>query len=134
MTEKDPNHWLYRLTADEWLRAADNELQQARTAFAGKHQRTGVTHARRAAGMAINAVLCGAPDEAYGRSYMEHLQALGRDAAVGEELRQAAMWLLQMPLVPELVTLGPRGDVSLAEPAASIVAYARSVLAPRGTA
>lgn len=134
MPEKDPNHWLYRLTADEWLRAAENELRAAQQAFLGKQQRTAVTHARRAAGMALNALLVVSPDEKYGRSYMDHLQALSEDPAVASELRAAATRLLQMPLRQELVVLGPRGDVTQADAAARIVAYAASLIAPKHTA
>ena len=55
--------------------------------------------------MALNAVLANsdAPDERYGRSYMDHLLALGNDATVPEEVRVAARLLGQTPL--------PGGDV-----------------------
>lgn len=122
-------HWLFRLTAEQWLDAADNELRGAQTALLGKHQRTGVTHARRAAGMAINAVLRLAPDDAYGRSYMDHLQALHRDPAQSAELREAAHRLLTVPITPQLVTLGPKGDTKPADFAARIFAYARDFVA-----
>jgi len=131
MPEKDPEHWLYRLTSDEWLSAAENELCSSRTAFLHKQQRPAVAHARRAAGMAWNAVLCLAPDERYGRSYMEHLQALSQDSVVAPELRAAAGRLVAMPLAPELVTLGAHGDPSQADPAALILEYARSLLRGR---
>src|SRR5262245_57832093 len=57
MPERDPDHWLYRLDAGEWLRAAENELKRAEAALTHKQQRAGVAGARRAAGMAWNAVL-----------------------------------------------------------------------------
>ena len=47
--------------------------------------------------MALNARLWLDPDPAYGRSYMEHLQALHKDATVSEELRDAARRLLAVP-------------------------------------
>jgi hypothetical protein len=123
-----PQHWLHRLTAEQWLEAAANELRGAHEALLGKHQRTGVTHARRAAGMALNAILCLAPDEAYGRSYMEHLQALHKDPAVAAELREAAHRLLSVPIVQQLVTLGPKGDTQPADFAARIFAHAKAVV------
>lgn len=137
MPDRDPEHWLYRLTADEWLRAADNELNQARQAFTGRQQRTGVTYARRAAGMALNALLWGAPDESYGRSYMDHLGAFSQDPAVREDLRAAAVSLLRMPLAQQLVTIGVKasqGDAQQAAPAALILEYVHSVIAPKGRA
>src|SRR5437868_285737 len=102
----DPDHWLHRLTADEWLRAARIELRRADEALAHKQQRAGVAGARRAAGMAWNAVLVVATDERYGRSYMEHLRALADDAAVPGAIREAARALVEAPLTSEVVTLG----------------------------
>ena len=131
--EEDPGHWLYRLTAEQWLRAADNELRAAEQALAAKQQRAGVTYARRAAGMALNARLRVAADPAYGRSYMEHLQALQKDPdpAISDELRDAAARLLAAPLTQQLVTLGPKGDTRPADLAARIVAYARALVLRR---
>ena len=137
MPEKDPAHWLYRLTPSEWLAAADNELYASRVCFAQKAQRPAVAHARRAAGMAWNALLVCIPDEKYGRSYMEHLQALRQDDSVSEELRQAAEKLVAMPMTQELVTLGPRGDISQADHASVIIEHVRArvgLLVPSGQA
>ncbi len=133
MTEKDPNHWLFRLSSEEWLRAAENELRRAAEALRGKQQRMGVAGARRAAGMAWNAVLVLAPDDAYGRSYMEHLQALARDAAVPETVRDAAKALVSAALQTEIVQLGP-GDTRIAEAARAIVLHARERIAPKASA
>jgi HEPN domain-containing protein len=130
--EIDPAHWLYRLTAEQWLSAADNELKGAYQALAGKQQRAGVTYARRAAGMALNARLRRTPDPAYGRSYMEHLQALRTDAAVSQELRGAASRLLAVPTTQQLVTLGPKGDTTPAELAGRIIEHVRAYLGRRG--
>ena len=128
----DPAHWLYRLTAEQWLSAADNELKAAYQALVGKQHRAGVTYARRAAGMALNARLRRTPDPAYGRSYMEHLQALRTDAAVGQELSDAASRLLAVPTTQQLVTLGPRGDTTPAELAGRIIEHGRAHLGRRG--
>ncbi len=121
-------HWLQRLTAAQWLSAADNELRSAHAALLSKQHRAGITYARRAAGMALNARLWLAPDPAYGRSYMEHLQALQKDASVTDELRDAARRLLAVPTTAQLVTLGPKGDTKPAELAARIVAYAQELV------
>lgn len=134
MPEKDPEHWLYRLTPPEWLTAADNELAAARQAFLGKQQRPAVAHARRAAGMALNALLWHHPDPTYGRSYMEHLHALSQDPALSAELRAAATRLIKMPMNQELVSLGTKGDPSHSEPAEAIIQYVRQALSPTGQA
>ena len=80
MPGSDPGHWLHRLDAAEWLAAAATELSHAEEKLTQRAVRPGVTHARRAAGMAWNAVLVKAPDERYGRSYMEHVVASRRAA------------------------------------------------------
>src|SRR5437868_13981238 len=112
MPGRDPNHWLHRLDADEWLRAAENELARAEEALLHKQQRPGVAGARRAAGMAWNAVLVRLDDaeaERYGRSYMDHLRAIANDADASEPLRAAAQALLTAPLELTVILLG-RGD------------------------
>lgn len=124
MPGRDPSHWLHRLDADEWLRAADNELKRAEQALAAKQQRPGVAGARRAAGMAWNAVLVGAEDERYGRSYMDHLQALANDERADEPLRAAARQLLEAPLSTNVIPLG-KGDTRHADAARAIVEAAR---------
>jgi HEPN domain-containing protein len=135
MAGKDPGHWLYRLTSEEWLRAAEKELGAAEQALAGKHQRAGVASARRAAGMAWNAVLVHTSDETgYGRSYMDHLQAIARAEDVPEVVRQAARQLLDAPLGAELIKLGAHGDTRLAREAEAILEHARARVRPQAEA
>jgi hypothetical protein len=129
MPGTDLDHWLHRLTSEEWLRAAATELLRARRALGGKLQRQGVAGARRAAGMAWNAVLVLAADESYGRSYMEHLRALAGDRVVPENVRAAAQALVDAELAPELVQLGP-GDTRIADAAAAIVEHAQARVSP----
>jgi hypothetical protein len=125
----DPSHWLHRLTPDEWLAAAETEVELAAAALARRAARPGVTHARRAAGMAWNAVLAAAPDgEAlvarFGRSYMEHIEALVAATDVPEEIRVAAALLLHTPPVPPtLITLG-KPDLRALDAARAIVRHA----------
>ena len=127
MHEKDPEHWLYRLTSDEWLRAAANELAHSRRAFSAKSQREAVTHARRAGGMACNAILWLRADDSYGRSYMDHLAQLAKDPAIPTTIQQDAQALLSMPMKLDLVQLGTRGDPTKADPAARILEWAHQI-------
>ena len=132
MPGPDPAHWLHRLTADEWLAAAATELAHARDKLSQRSVRPGVTHARRAAGMAWNAVLVATPDERYGRSYMEHVVALADapddDPAIPTEVRAAARLLRETPAAPPaLITIG-KPDMSTAEAAERIVEYARGLV------
>ena len=125
----DPQHWLRRLTAEEWQRAAEHELSLCLARLQQRSVRAGVTHARRAAGMAWNAVLLHGEDPAYGRSYMEHVVALATDAAQPEAIRTAARLLGSAPtLPPTLIQIG-KPDLSAHEAAAAIVAHARALVA-----
>jgi hypothetical protein len=138
MPGPDPSHWLFRLTPEEWLAAADTELAHAAEKLAARAFRPGVTHARRAAGMAWNALMAAAPDPAaadalvarFGRSYMEHVVALAGDESAAVELRAAAQLLRDTPPAPpELITLG-KPDLRALDAARTVVAHARGALMP----
>ena len=121
-------HWLWRLDADAWLRAAQVELQACAANITSR--RTAVTHARRAAGMALNAVLTTLPDgeTRWGRSYLEHLQAVARAPEPLPAGVQAAARILlaTSPVAPAgLVTLA-RGPHAAADEA---LAAAREIVA-----
>jgi HEPN domain-containing protein len=126
--EENGNSWLLRLSAEEWLRSAHNELQRATQALLHKQQRAGVTQARRAAGMAWNAVLHGIADAderaRYGRSYMDHLRVLSSDDRVSMAVRDAAGALVTANLEQDLVQLGA-GDTRLARAAEVVVEEAQ---------
>jgi hypothetical protein len=133
MPGPDPSHWLHRLTPAEWLAAADTELERAAEALARRAVRPGITHARRAAGMAWNAVLAAAPDAPsedalvtrFGRSYMEHIAAVASATDAPAEVRAAAALLRDTPPAPPaLITLG-KPDVRALEAARAILAHAR---------
>jgi hypothetical protein len=122
----DPSHWLRRLTAPAWLAAADTELQHCGEALARRAFRPGITHARRAAGMALNAVLVLEEDRhpAWGRSYMEHVVALAGEPLAPDEVRAAAQLLRDTPPAPpELVPLG-KPDLRALEAARLIRSWA----------
>ena len=120
--------WLTRLTPAEWLSAASTELAHATEALTHKQQRAGVAQARRAAGMAWNAVLLGIAvleeRQRFGRSYMDHLKALCDEPSVSAAVREAAVALISAPLSPVLVQLGT-GDARLATAAGVIIEEAR---------
>jgi hypothetical protein len=139
LPSRDPDHWLYRLRSEEWLAAADNELRLCQDALGRRAVRPGVTHARRAAGMAWNAVLAmvraDTPDARYGRSYMEHVIALAEgtpaeDDGVPAEVRAAARVLREIPAAPPaLLTIG-KPDLTALEAARLVVDHARTRLRP----
>ncbi len=124
MTPLDPNHWLYRLAPDDWLLAARHERAQAMSAFAKHDRRTGVACARRAAGMAMNALLVLVPNDAWGRSYVEHLRAARGDEALPLAVREAAGLLVDASLsAPRLVQLGGTADDGLVAAATSVIGW-----------
>ena len=135
MPGADPAHWLYRLTPAEWLDAAETELGHAAEVLARRAARPGVTHARRAAGMAWNAVLAAAREAdtdvlvaRFGRSYMEHVAALASAPDVPDDVRAAAAVLRDTPPAPpELITLG-KPDLHVLDAARAIVAHARALV------
>jgi hypothetical protein len=122
--------WLSRLSAAEWMSAARNELAQCQDTLSRRAYRAGVTHARRAAGMALNAVLrsrlAASPAEVqkWGRSYMEHLSAVACDPEVPRGVQQAAELLITTkPAPPELVHVG-RADTRALDAASQVIAWA----------
>jgi hypothetical protein len=130
MGDTDPTHWLHRLSPDEWLAAADTELAHCQETLSRRAFRPGVTHARRAAGMALNAVLALREDNHYGRSYMDHVMALAQDKTAPDHARSAAEALRHSPssAPPLLLTLG-KLDLRALEDARRVVAYARARVA-----
>jgi len=134
MAGRDPGHWLHRLDAAEWLAAAATELAHAEEKLSHRSVRAGVTHARRAAGMAWNAVLVTTPDERYGRSYMDHVVALAQtpddDASIPAAVRAAARLLRETPTAqPQLITIG-KPDLTALEAARMIADFARTKVSP----
>lgn len=114
MADDRSEHWLWRLDAAAWLRAADTELTAGAAHLA--QRRTAVTHARRAAGMALNAVLAASPhadEQRWGRSYIDHLRALADPTRPIDPLpagaRPLASALLSIPVVGTATTLIPLG-------------------------
>ena len=137
VTSTEEAHWLRRLDAADWMRASLTEYDALLEALATRQQRRIVTGARRAAGMAINALLTagrlptrggsGTPEDGpFGRTYVEHLQALAQWPQAPVEVRAAAVALCDTPVnAPALVGLGGTGASTQAGP----VRAARDVMA-----
>jgi len=134
--------WLRRLTPRQWLDAGLHELDEARGQLARRAARPALASARRAAGMAWNAVLAleAEPPAVFGRTYVEHLVALAQgavmDAAdphpIPSAVRDAARVLLEDAAagptdVVQILT--PRRDRRVADAAETILAeaYARLI-------
>jgi HEPN domain-containing protein len=129
--EKDESHWLFKLSPEEWIRAGMGEVRRAEEAYAQKNVRAGLAGAKRAAGMALNAALIVEPNDAWGRSYVEHVAALARDEEVPERVREAAKMLheAQAPQAGGLVALRtPSGEERVLEAARDVIAHAYAVV------
>lgn len=126
--ERDTNHWLFKFSPDEWIRAATGELRRAEEAYARKNGRAGLAGARRAAGMALNGALITLPNEAWGRSYMDHLLALKTDA--NARVAEAAKTLVDTPLPGgEVVALRTaKSDERVLEAARDLIAHAYTIV------
>src|SRR5262245_3164772 len=129
--EKDPNHWLFKLSPDEWIRAGLGELKRAEEAYKRRNGRAGLAGARRAAGMALNGALIVEPNDGWGRSYMDHLLALkaDRSASLPPRVREACAILVETPLPGgELATLRTaRAEEKVLEAARDVIAHAYAV-------
>ena len=127
---RDPAHWLHRFSPDEWIHAALGELSRADKAWAAGQLRAGVVGVKRAAGMALNAALIVEPDESWGRTYIEHVEALVVDARVPEAVRAAARGVLDAtPPSGEIVRLRtPRAHGPVIEAARDVIAHAWAVV------
>ena len=108
---RDPSHWLRRFTPDEWIRAALGELGRARKAAERGDSRAVAAGLKRAAGMALNGALLVEPEPSWGRTYVEHLEALKADSRVPQAVRTAARDVLEAGALG-----GPRDVVRLRTP------------------
>jgi HEPN domain-containing protein len=128
---KDPSDWLRKLSPDEWIGAALGEVRRAAAAYESGNARAGAAGVKRAAGMALNAALLVEPNAGWGRSYVEHVEALASDAAVPEAVRRACRAVLEArgPSGGEIVSLRtPRGHEAVVEAARDVIAHAWAVV------
>jgi HEPN domain-containing protein len=128
--ERDPSHWLLRLSPREWIRLGLEELERAEAAFSNNQTRAGYVGAKRAAGMALNGALIVAPCEAWGRSYVDHIAAIAKDETVLNEVREAAQRLVSSePPGGSMVTLRSRsGEQRLLDAAKTVMAHAFAIV------
>jgi HEPN domain-containing protein len=128
--ERDPTHWLRRFSPDEWISAALGELRRAEEAYKRSDARAGLAGCKRAAGMALNGALLTEPNEAWGRSYVDHVTALSKDEAVPPAVREACKVLLEThPPSSDILSLRSKaGDARVASSARDVMAHAYAVV------
>jgi hypothetical protein len=128
--ERDEEHWLRRYSPKEWIRAGMKELRAAEASYKQRNARAGLTGCRRAAGMALNAALIVEPNEAWKRTYVEHLQALAKDEGVPAAVSAAARVLLETPApgAPLVILRSPANDEKVLEAARDVMAHAYAVV------
>lgn len=127
---RDPGHWLLRLSPDEWIRAALGEVERASAAYGRGDSRAGASGVKRAAGMALNGALIVEPDDRWGRSYVEHVQALSCDDRVPDAVRVACRAVLDAggPGGEVIVLRTPRTGEAAVEAAKDVIAHAWAVV------
>ena len=113
------------------MNAALAELGKAESAYAQNDARAGLAAARRAAGMSLNAALVSHPNEAWGRTYMEHLAAIAKDETAPDAVRSAASSLLDVrPPGHSVIGLRSKsGDERVLEAARDVMAHAYALMA-----
>jgi hypothetical protein len=80
--------------------------------------------------MALNGALLVEPNDAWGRSYVDHVQALAREASAPEAVRAACTVLLEAA-APGTSLVGLRsksGDARVIEAARDVIAHAWTVV------
>jgi HEPN domain-containing protein len=128
---RDPNDWLRKLSPDEWIRAALRELQRASAAYESGNTRAGAAGVKRAAGMALNGALLVAPNDAWGRTYVEHVEALVKDLSAPEAVRAACRTVLDAsgPSSHGVVVLRtPKSHAAVVEATKDVIAHAWAVV------
>lgn len=102
MTEfkRDKSDWLFKLSPQEWIQAGLVELRRAEEAVSRGELPAAYAGLKRAAGMALNAGLISHPEKAWGRTYVEHLEALQEDTAAPTVVREAAAALTRLKAGP----------------------------------
>jgi|SRR5580698_1795568 hypothetical protein len=128
--QRDVNHWLLRFSPDEWIHAALGELRRAKAAYDRGNVRAGGAGVKRAAGMALNAALIVEPNEGWGRTYVEHVEALAKDERVPALVREACRLVLRVdPATGDVVVLRtPRTHEATMEAARDVIAHAWAVV------
>jgi hypothetical protein len=127
---RDPNDWLRRYSPKEWIRAGMKELRLAEEAYKQRNARAGLAGCKRAAGMALNAALIVEPNEAWKRTYVEHLRALATDETVPQAVSAAARVLIDMPQPGGLIVIirSPGQDEKVLEATRDVIAHAFAVV------
>ena len=128
---RDTTHWLRKFSPQEWIRAALAEVRQAERAYKQRNAGGGLLGCRRAAGMALNAVLLVEPHAKWGRTYVDHLLALRDDASAPIAVQTASRLLLEtQPPGPNIIFLRSKEqDERVLEAARDVVAHAYAVVA-----
>lgn len=128
--ERDTAHWLFKLSPDEWINAALGEFKRAEEAYKRKDIRGGLAGCKRAAGMALNGVLILHPNEGWGRTYVEHVEALAVDASAPEAVRNSAKTIVEaMPPSGNLVCLRTKStDDKVLEATKDVMAHAYALV------
>ncbi len=117
-------------TPRQRLGRALEELALARVSFAKRNARQGAVLCKRAAGLALNGALVYFPKETWGRSFVQHLEALRSDEDAPLVVREAATRLHAVATDPKVVILATNTWVTQCmEDTQNIMAHAYTLIA-----
>lgn len=127
---RDPTHWLFKMSPDEWIRSGLTEMRRAEQLYQERNAKGGLASARRAAGMGLNGALIVVPNDQWGRSFVDHLHGLANDDTAPEAVRVACRVLLEtQPPGPTLITLrSAKSDERVLEAARDVLAHAYAIV------
>jgi hypothetical protein len=127
---RDESDWLRKLSPDEWVRAALGEVARASPRANASSARGGIAGCKRAAGMALNGALIVEPRDDWGRTYVEHVAALARDAQAPEAVRAACAKVIEArPPSGAIVALRtPGAHAGIVEATKDVIAHAWAIV------
>jgi hypothetical protein len=129
-SDAERREWLARHSPAGWIQQGLTELNRAQERLKTHDLNAGLLGLRRAAGMALNGAL--AIDwRPWGRTYVEHLQAIVADGSVPDAVRRAARTLNEVTLdhAPNVVRLTPPSESARwVDAAKTVMAHAYAVV------
>jgi hypothetical protein len=126
----DSKAWLGQYSAQGWIERSLKELAVAQQAFEERQPPAAAAAMKRAAGMALNGALCVVSRDDWGRSYVDHLQALAADGSLPRAISEAASAILEFTPQPgKLVFLRSPGQAQrMLEATRTIMAHAYAIV------
>ncbi len=127
MSETDSIH---KHTPGEWIARSMTDVKYAEKSFKARKTAEGIQACKRAAGMAINAILLCHPEHSLGNTIADRLHTLSHDPSVPAAVRDACSLLVNaaLPGGDLLLLARPNKEQALLEAAKDVMAHAYAIL------